>query len=298
MVKTIEDPLADYMADVGRASESIKEEYGIEDDVFKEINAFLFDKLHSYKQDSRKYKEVFDAISCVNLKLIVDVANKHLFWGRVQGLNLDDLLQEGYFGIRRAIEKFDPDKGAQFSTYSVWWIKNKIKRAIKEGGVISKPQCHHDFMLRVKRERKKAEQGVLVLTYKQLAKRLGLKESYVKKRLGLNYRLVSIDTRTRRRKKSGDYTTYSKNIKDETAEDPLDSLLRQESADELSKAIKKLRRARDRDIISMRYGLGKYRGKIHTLRTVGKKYNISWERVRQIEMRTVRKLEIRLNKLQ
>jgi RNA polymerase primary sigma factor len=300
MVRRIEgeDPIDVYLRAIGKASETVKEEYDVEDEVYNEINTLLFDKLYTYKPGSREYKEVFNAISCVNLKLMVGIANKHLAWAGIQGLSLDDLMQEGYFGIRRAIEKFDPDKGAQFSTYATWWIKNVIKRAIKEGGVIRKPQCQHDFMLRVERERRKAERGVLVLTYKQLAEKLNLKESYVKERLGLNYSMVSIDTRTHRRENSGDHTTYAKNIKDEDAENPLESLLKRESKERVAKAIRKLRRPRDRDIINMRYGLGKYMGKTYTLRTIGKKHSISWERVRQIEMRTVKKLGIMLNKLQ
>jgi len=203
-----------------------------------------------------------------NLRLVVSIARRY----DRKELQLADLIQEGNIGLMHAADKYDYEKGFKFSTYATWWIRQSMTRAMADQGRnIRIPGHMMEIVNRVHRaERELASELERDPTPDEVAVRT---QMTVEKLLDVMQLALSTTTIA-----SGDATN-----------DPSESTERRQLGEAVERTLSDLPE-RDQDIVSMRFGIGKYEGQPHTLEDVAKKMNVTRERVRQIEQKTLARL--------
>ena len=261
---SIEDPVRMYLKEIGKVPLLTAEEE-------KELAM----KMEAGDMEAKK------RLAEANLRLVVSIAKRYV--GR--GMLFLDLIQEGNLGLIKAVEKFDYRKGYKFSTYATWWIRQAITRGIADTAKTIRVPVHmvETINKTLRTSRMLLQELGREPTNEEIAKKMNMPVAKIDEILKTSRDPVSLDTPIGEEEDSqlGDF------IEDESLLSPVDSASFSMLKEELEEAMASLTE-RERNVIKLRFGLDD--GKTRTLEEVGKEFNVTRERIRQIEAKALRKL--------
>jgi RNA polymerase primary sigma factor len=228
-------------------------------------------------------KSAKDKLVQANLRFVVNVAKKY----QNQGLPLSDLISEGNIGLMNAIERFDVNKGYHFISYAVWWIRQAILKAICEKSrMIRLPLNRANELVQIEKVRKQIQgERSEEAEMKQIARLLNMNEDHVADLINISRDLISLETPVYAEKDSsllGDF------VEDEGYKQPEASVVEKALKDDINAILSTLSE-KEAEIVQYRFGLNG-RSPL-SLKEIGDKYNLTKERIRQIEKKAIKRLQ-------
>jgi len=229
-------------------------------------------------------KEARDKLLRANLRFVVNVAKKY----QNQGLPLSDLISEGNIGLLNAIERYDVNKGYHFISYAVWWIRQAILKAVCEKSrMIRLPLNRANELVQIEKARKlvqnssKSEDAEM----KEIARLLNMDETHVADLVNISRDLVSLETPVYAEKDSSSLGDF---VEDSGFKHPEEVVIHESLKEDINKILKTLSE-KEAEIIQYRFGLN---GRTPlSLKEIGEKYNLTKERIRQIEKKALKRMQ-------
>ncbi len=285
------DSIGWYLSNIGRvplltAAEEIELAHHVQ--MMKRLQELPADDLTPrQKHQIRMGTRARDRMMAANLRLVVSVAKKY----QNQGLELLDLVQEGAIGLERAVDKFDPAMGYKFSTYAYWWIRQGMTRAIDNSARTIRLPIH------VSEKLSKMRRVTRELSHRfgrqpnrlELAHAMGMQPEELEELIAQSAPCASLDAHARG---DDDRSTLGELIADPSSNESMDSMDRSLQKEHLGTWLSQLNE-RERRIIELRFGLAGQEPL--TLAEIGRKINVSRERVRQLEAKAILKLRLMTN---
>ena len=288
---SLSDPVRLYLNEIGRyplltaqqevelalhmeSGRRARDRLGGEESLDEDDRSFL---THEVEMGEAAHKQLVQS----NLRLVVAIARRYV--GR--GMSLLDLIQEGNFGLMRAVERFDYRRGFKFSTYATWWIRQAISRAIADQGRTIRMPIHVlDAVNKLTRVRRELTQvHGRAPTVEELAVELDLDETRVTELTRIAQDTVSLETPVG----EDEDGTLADLVEDLDSVNPSDVAAFASLQDQLAMALEGLSE-RERQVLIMRFGLAD--GRMRTLEEVGSHFNVTRERIRQLETKALAKL--------
>ena len=273
--------LAQNMEDGAVAIEKINVLKGRLDGASEEEKAEIKEEIKTLQRDVDKRADAKKRLAEANLRLVVSIAKRYV--GR--GMLFLDLIQEGNLGLIKAVEKFDYKKGYKFSTYATWWIRQAITRAIADQARTIRIPVHMvetiNKLIRVSRQL--LQELGREPSPEEIAKEMSMPVDRVREILKISQEPVSLETPIGEEEDShlGDF------IKDDNVPVPADAAAFTLLKEQLEEVLGTLTE-REQKVLTLRFGLED--GRARTLEEVGKEFNVTRERIRQIEAKALRKL--------
>ena len=299
---SVEDPVRMYLKEIGKvpllsADEEIELAQNMEDEAVaiekinvlkgrldgasEEEKAEIKEEIKTLQRDVDKGADAKKRLAEANLRLVVSIAKRYV--GR--GMLFLDLIQEGNLGLIKAVEKFDYKKGYKFSTYATWWIRQAITRAIADQARTIRIPVHMvetiNKLIRVSRQL--LQELGREPSPEEIAKEMSMPVERVREILKISQEPVSLETPIGEEEDShlGDF------IKDDNVPVPADAAAFTLLKEQLEEVLGTLTE-REQKVLTLRFGLED--GRARTLEEVGKEFNVTRERIRQIEAKALRKL--------